>query len=167
MKLTPLLAIPLTVTTTLPVLAALGTVTPMLVSLQLVTVADVPLNVTVLDPCVEPKFEPEIVTAVPTGPELGVRLVIVGVGNTVKLTPLLATPLTVTITLPVLAPLGTVTPMLVALQLVTVADVPLNVTVLDPCVKPKFEPEIVTAVPTGPEVVDKLEMLGEEPPVCG
>src|SRR5262245_62867615 len=120
----------------------------MLVTLQLVTVAAVPLNVTVLDPCVEPKFEPEIVTAVPTGPELGVRLVIVGVDNTVKLTPLLATPLTVTTTLPVLAPLGTVTPMLVTLQLVTVAAVPLNVTVLDPCVEPDLKPKRVNSVPS-------------------
>jgi hypothetical protein len=38
----------------------------------------------------------------------------------------------VTATLPVLAPLGTVAVMLVAVQLVTVAVVPLNVTVLLP-----------------------------------
>ena len=64
-------------------LAPLGTVTPTLVAFQQVTVADVPLHVTVLDPGVEPKFEPEIVTAVPTGPKkFGVRLVIVSVGNT-------------------------------------------------------------------------------------
>ena len=37
---------------------------------------------------------------------------------TVKLTPLLATPPTVTSTFPVVAPVGTVTTMLVALQLV-------------------------------------------------
>jgi hypothetical protein len=50
----------------------------------------------------------------------------------VKFTPLLAAPLTVTTTFPVLAPLGTVTVTLVALQLVTVATVPLNLTVLVP-----------------------------------
>lgn len=49
-----------------------------------------------------------------------------------KVTPLLATPLTVTTTFPLVAPLGTGTAMLVALQLVGVAAVPLNVTVLDP-----------------------------------
>jgi hypothetical protein len=49
-KLAPLLATPLTVTTTLPVVAPPGTVTVMLVALQLVTVAGVPLNVTVLLP---------------------------------------------------------------------------------------------------------------------
>jgi len=51
---------------------------------------------------------------------------------TVKTTPLLATPPTFTTTFPLVAPVGTVTPMLVALQLVTGAAVPLNVTVLLP-----------------------------------
>ena len=63
-----------------------------------------------------------IVTAVPTGPDVGERLEMVGPlpdPVTVKLTPLLATPPTVTTTFPVVAPLGTVVPMLVALQLVT------------------------------------------------
>jgi len=71
---------------------------------------------------------------------------------TVKLTPLLAAPPTVTTTFPVVAPLGTATAMLVALQLVGVPAVPLNVTVLVPCVAPKFVPVIVTEVPTGPDV---------------
>jgi hypothetical protein len=62
----------------------------MLVALHLVGVATVPLNVTVLVPCVAPKFVPVIVTDVPTVPELGLRLVIFGfVAVTVKLTPLL------------------------------------------------------------------------------
>lgn len=47
---TPLLARPEAVTTTLPVVALAGTGTTMLVLLQLVGVADVPLNVTVLVP---------------------------------------------------------------------------------------------------------------------
>jgi hypothetical protein len=64
----------------------------------------------------------------------------------VKTTPLLATPATVTTTLPVVAPAGTGTTMLVALQLVGVAAVPLNVTVPVPCVAPKFVPVIVTGV---------------------
>jgi hypothetical protein len=71
---------------------------------------------------------PVIVTDAPTGPEIGLRVLIAGVGITVKLIPLLATPLAVTTTLPVVAPLGTVTVMLLALQLVAVAVVPLNVT---------------------------------------
>jgi hypothetical protein len=45
---------------------------------------------------------------------------------TVKLTPLLARLATVTTTFPVVAPVGTDTTMLVALQLVGVATVPLN-----------------------------------------
>jgi len=64
------------------------------------------------------------------------------VGGTVTVndTPLLARPLTVTTTLPVVAPVGTGTTMLVADQLVDVAGVPLNVTVLLPCVAPKLVP---------------------------
>ena len=48
----------------------------------------------------------------------------------------------------------------VSLQLVGVAAVPLNVTVLVPGVPPKLVPVIVTDVPIGPEVGDKLLMLG-------
>jgi hypothetical protein len=81
-KLLPLLAEPDTVTTTFPVVAPVGTVATMLVILQLVTVADVPLNLTVLLPCVEPKPDPEIVTEAPTAPEVGVRLVIAGAAAT-------------------------------------------------------------------------------------
>ena len=62
-----------------------------LVPLQAVAVAVVPLNFTVLVPCVAPKFVPVIVTEAPTAPEVGLRLVIVGGAPvTMKLTPLLA-----------------------------------------------------------------------------
>jgi hypothetical protein len=84
---------------------------------------------------------------------------------TVKLTPLLGVPPTVTTTLPVAAPVGTITTMLVALQFVGVAAVPLNVTVFDPWVAPKFTPVIVTEVPTGPDVGLRLLMLGMAIPV--
>jgi hypothetical protein len=157
---TPALETPLTVTTTFPVIAPLGTGATMLVALQLFGVAVVPLNVTVLVPCVEPKFVPVIVRAVPTGPVVGDRLVIIGASSTVKLLPLLATPPTVTSTLPLVAPLGTGTVIEVALQLLGVATVPLKVTVLVPCVEPKFVPVIVTDVPAGPDAGDKLVMLG-------
>src|SRR3989454_351287 len=160
-KLTALLATPPTVTTTLPVAAPAGTDAVMLVALQLVAVAAVPLNLTVLDPCVAPKFAPAIVTEVPINPDVGFKLVMLGAGTvTVKLKPLLATPPTVTTTFPVVAPAGTGTTMLVALQLVAVAVVPLNLTLLDPCVAPKFAPAIVTEVPTNPDVGFKLVMLG-------
>jgi hypothetical protein len=165
-KISPLLAIPETVTTTFPVVAPEGTHATMLVALQLVGVATIPLNVTVLDPSVVPKLEPVIVTQVPTTPEVGAKAVIVGVLVIVNKTPLLATPETVTTTFPVVAPRGTKAIILVALQLETDAAVPLKVTVLDGCpppgfwVEPKLVPVIVTEVPTGPDVVDRLVMLG-------
>jgi hypothetical protein len=59
----------------------------MLDALQVViVVAFVPLNVTVLEPCDDPKFEPEIVTPVPTGPELGLRLEMFGPAGGLKIT---------------------------------------------------------------------------------
>jgi len=128
-KLTPLLATPDTVTTTFPVVAPLGTVATMLVAAQLVAVAVVVLNLSVLLPWVEPKFVPVIVTEAPTAPDVGDKLVIFGVARTVKLSPLLFTPLAYTTTFPVVAPDGTGTCMLVALQLVGVPAVPLNLTV--------------------------------------
>jgi len=72
----------------------------------------------------------------------------------------------VTVTLPLAAPFGTGATMLVLLQLVGVAVVPLKLTVLVPCVTPKFAPVIVTAVPTGPEVGDRLVMLGAVLPLA-
>ena len=157
----PLLATPPTLTTTFPVVAPAGTSTTTLVALQFVAVEAIPLNVTVLVPCVAPKFAPVIVTDVPISPDVGFKLVMLGAGTvTVKLTPLLATPPTVTTTLPVVAPAGTSTTTLVALQLVAVAAIPLNVTVLVPCVTPKFAPVIVTDVPISPDVGFKLVMLG-------
>jgi hypothetical protein len=156
----PLLATPFTVTTTFPVLAPTGTIVVMLVALQLLGAEFVPLNATVLPPWEKPKLDPAMTTIAPMTPELGVRLLILGV--TVKLTPLLAAPLAVTTTLPVIAPVGTNATILVASQLVMdVAVVPLNVTVLLPCVDPKLAPVIVTLVPTGPEVGDRAIMTGK------
>lgn len=157
-KLMPLLATPSTVTTTSPLVAPLGTVTPITVALQLETVAVVPLNFTVLVPWFAPKPLPVMVTVVPTGPTEGEMLLMVDA--TPKLTPLPASPPAVTTTLPVVAPAGTVTPMLVALQLVTAAAVPLNVTVLLPWVAPKLLPVIVTAVPGGPDAGDRPVIEG-------
>src|SRR6516165_350156 len=146
--MTPLLGSPPTLTTTLPVAAPLGTVTVMLVALQLVAVAATPLNVTVLVPCVAPKFAPVIVTWVPTAPELGFRLVINASGKTTKLNPLLEWPSAETTTLPVVAPEGTFAEMLVMLQPLVDATVPLKLTTLVPCVLPKFVPVITTTLPT-------------------
>ena len=160
-KTTPLLAIPFTVTITGPVVAPDGTGTAILVALQDVGVAETPLNVTVLVPCVERKFAPVIVTDVPTAPEVGVRVLMIGAGKkTVKFTPLLATPLAFTMTFPVVAPDGTVAEILPAAQLVTEAVAPLKVTLPLPCDDPKLDPEIVTEVPIAPEVGERLVMLG-------
>src|SRR5882762_8736812 len=79
-KLTPLLGCALTVTTTLPVVAPVGTGAVMLVAPHAVGVAAVPLNVTVLLPWEAPKFAPAMETEVPTGPVAGLRLVMDGAG---------------------------------------------------------------------------------------
>jgi len=80
-----LLATPPTDTTTLRVVPPAGTVTQILVSLQLVTAAAVPLNVTVLVLWDAPKLLPEMATSAPTGADAGDRLAIPGGGVTVKL----------------------------------------------------------------------------------
>src|ERR1700682_1929167 len=75
----PLLATPPTVTTTFPVVASAGTGTTRIVSNQLVGVAVVPLKVTVLVPWGAPKLVAAFVTAVPGGPIVGDRLVMLRV----------------------------------------------------------------------------------------
>ena len=66
----------------------------------------VPLNRTTVAPV---KFVPLMVTPVPTGPLAGPKLVIVGAGTTVKLLALVAVPpAVVTLSVPVVAPAGTV-----------------------------------------------------------
>jgi hypothetical protein len=157
-KAIPLLAKPPTVTTMLPVVAAAGTGTVMLVALHAVGVAAAPLNVTVLLPCVAPNAVPLMVTLVPVSPEIGDRDETAGA--TEKVIPLLAAPPTLTTTLPVVAIGGTGTVMLVLLQAVAVAGTPLNVTVFEPWLAPKFVPVMVTLVPVGPDVGDSDEIPG-------
>ena len=102
-----------------------------------------------------------MVTEAPINPEVGFKLAMLGAGTvTVKITPLLATPPAVTTTLPVVPPAGTGTTILAALQLVGTAAIPLNFTVLVPCVPPKFAPEMVTEAPINPEAGFKLVILG-------
>jgi hypothetical protein len=72
------------------------------------------------------------VTVPLTGPDVGDRLLMVGVDGTVKTTPLLLWLFTVTTTGPVVAPAGTGTVMDVAFQMLGVAVVPLNLIVLLP-----------------------------------
>jgi len=164
-KATGLLGTPPAPTTTFPVVAPVGTGTTMLVALQLVGVAVVPLNTTALVPCAVPKLVPVIVTNVPTRAALGLIFVMFGVGSTVKATPLLDRDPTVTIALPEDAPGGTSTVILVELQLLAAAaGVPLKVTMLEPSVAPKLVPVIVTELPTGAEAGLRLVMLGGAPP---
>ena len=71
-------------------------------------------------------------------------------GVTVKERLLLFAPPTLTTTEPLVAPVGTKAAMLVGLQLLVVAAVPLKVTVLPPWAEPKFAPVMVTDKPIGP-----------------
>src|SRR5437667_9679186 len=125
-------------------------------SLQLTTCPGATPSQTLPLPWVAPKPDPAIVTCVPATPEFGDTLEITGYVITVKFKPLLATPPTVTTTLPVVAPVGTRPTIRVTLQLAGVTVVPLKLTVLDPWVEPKLEPVIVTCVPATPEPGDTL-----------
>ena len=70
---------------------------------------------------------PEIVTVALTAPLLGLKDVIDGVGNTVKLEALVSViPAVITVMFPEVAPAGTVVVMEVELEDVIVAVVPLN-----------------------------------------
>jgi hypothetical protein len=161
-KPTPLLATLDTVTTRLPVRAAAGTLTVMLVALQADAVpAEAPPKVTVLVPWLAPKPVPVMVNAVPIAPEGALKPLMFGGVTTVKLTTLLERAPTVTTTLPVTAPAGTVTPMLVGLQLENVvAAVPPNVTELPVWLPPKFVPVMVICVPTAPVFWLRLVIFG-------
>jgi hypothetical protein len=79
-----------------------------------------------------------------------------------KYWPGLAEPLTVTTTLPLPAPLGTVATIVSLLQLVGVATIPLKATMLAPCVAPKFVPVIAPDAPVGPEAGDRPTMYGAD-----
>lgn len=163
-KIRVLLLTPETTTLTPTLLygsSPLGTTATILVSLQLVTVAEMEPMLRELVPWVAPKPVPVMVTELPAGPEVGLSAETSGPTVTVKGIPLLACPPTVTTTLPVVAPAGTGTTMLVALQLEGVAAVPLKVTLLAPWEAPKFEPEIVTGSPTTPLFGLTLEIVGK------
>jgi hypothetical protein len=91
-----------------PVVAPVGTVVTIWVAVFDVIVAVVPLNFTEVAPV---KFVPVMVTEVPTGPEVGVNDVMVGLAQlppTVKVPTLWADgTLLVTVSVPVAAPAGT------------------------------------------------------------
>src|SRR6266480_2841072 len=155
-KLAALLAVPPGVVTLIgPLVAPAGTVAVIAVAEFTVKLALVPLNSTAEAPL---KLVPLIVTLVPTGPLLGVKLVIVGGLITVKLLALLAVPSgVVTLIGPLVAPAGTVVVIAVAELTVKLALVPLNSTAVAPV---KLVPLMVTLVPTGPLLGVKLEIVG-------
>src|SRR6202040_2935163 len=103
--------------------APVGTVTFIDDAPQLVTVADVPLNFTVLVPCVVPKFVPVIVTGAPTAPVVGDKLVIIGAATNGNEELILPPPLKVSPPLPGVALVGTSATIYVAPQLVIVVAV--------------------------------------------
>lgn len=155
---------PATSTVIFPVVAPVGTTATILVAVGVpVIVATVPLNFTMLLDGVVLKFVPVIVTDVPTTPMAGVKLRIVGeVELTVKLVALVAVcPPTVTVIVPLVAPIGTEVVMLVAVLAVTTAVTLLNLTILLLGVVLKFVPVIVMDEPTAPLVGLKLVMVGE------
>jgi len=162
-KLALLVAVPPGVVIVIfPVVAPLGTVAVIDVALTTVyAVAVVVLNLTVVAPV---RFVPVIVTRVPTGPEAGSNVVIVGAGvTTVTVNDVLLVavpPGVVTVIFPVVAPLGTVAVIDVALTTVNdVATVVLNLTAVAPV---KFVPVIVTRVPMGPVVGVKELIVGRD-----
>src|SRR5437660_522775 len=116
----------------------------------------VPLKRTAAAPV---KVVPLIVTLVPTGPLVDVKLVIVGaLAVTVTLLALVAVPPgVVTLSGPLVAPLGTVAAIEVEEFTVKLALAPLNVTPVAPL---KAVPLIVTLLPTGPLVGAKLVIVG-------
>ena len=113
---------PFTLTEIGPEFAPGGTVVVIKVVLAASTTATVPLKVTILFDSSESKFCPVIFTIAPTNPLAGFRLLMTGVGIRIKLVVLInLIPLTVTHTLPVDAPTGTITVILVDEEAVTSA----------------------------------------------
>jgi len=104
------------------------------------------------------KLSPVITTLVPTGPLGGEKPEIVGV--TRKATLLVNVPLGVfTLTLPVVASLGTVVVISVLETTVNLADVPLKVTLMTSL---RLLPRIMTVAPTLPDV-DCVSTKGPSP----
>jgi hypothetical protein len=139
-----------------PVVAPAGTVAVIWVLLLTVKVAGTPLKRTLVVPV---KFVPVMVTEVPTGPTVGEKSVMVGAKVTTKSVLLVAVPAgLVTLMGPVVAPPGTVAVICVLLLTVKAAAMPLKRTSVVPA---KFVPVMVTEAPTGPEVGEKLEIVGD------
>src|SRR6267143_6493863 len=90
-----------------PLVAAAGTAPTICVSLQLLTVSGWPYTSAMLLLCAAPKPAPLIVNVAPTGPAAGEKPVTESASITVNCWLLLVTPLTVTVTGPLVAVFGT------------------------------------------------------------
>lgn len=153
---------PPTVTEIVPVVAPTGTVVVIVVDVLAVTMAVVPLKLTVLLAGVRSKFVPVIVTVVPMGPEAGVKAVMVGTAAKVNPFCVAVPPGVVTETLPEV-PAAIIAVILVAdTTLNDAAAVPPKLTAVAPV---KFVPVIVTVVPMVPEagVKDVISGSGKVP----
>ena len=142
-----------------PVVAPEGTVAVICVGELTVNAANTPLNFTTVAPL---KFVPVIVTVVPTGPDTGEKLEMVGdPEGTVKFVALVPVPeLVVTEIGPVVAAAGTVALTSVGETNTKPVPVePLNFTTAEAV---KFVPRIETTVPAGPEVGVKLVIVGDD-----
>src|SRR5947208_929285 len=155
-KLAALLAVPPGVVTLIgPLVAPAGTVVVIAVAELTVKLALTLLNGTAVAPL---KLVPLIVTLVPTGPLLGVKLEIVGGLMTVKLAALLAVPSeVVTLIGPLVAPAGTVAVIAVAEPTVKLALAPLRRTAGAPL---NLVPLSFTLVPTGARTGVEFVIVG-------
>jgi hypothetical protein len=162
-KLMLLVAVPLEVVTTeiLPSVAFAGTVALIRLGFTTLKVAFTPLNLTAITPV---KLEPLMVTNVPGGPLVGVKLLIVGAPPLVtsKLPLLVAVPFEVVTTeiLPSVAPAGTVVAIWLSEFTVKLAAWVLNLTAAAPM---KPVPVMKTGVPGGPLVGEKPLIVGATP----
>ena len=101
-------------------------------------------------------------TGVPDTPEFGLRLVMTGVGITVKLAPAPEYPFTLTVRLkvPAGAEAGTGTAREFSVALLGVAMTPLKFTWMRSCASPRFVPVMVNTVPAAPEPGETLATAG-------
>ena len=104
---TELLTTPQLISVTGPLVAPWGIVAVTDVSLQACTGAFTSLIVTLCAPALAQKPEPFKITEAPTAPSGGAKLVITGYGTLKGTSLLLRTEFTVTVTGPVVAPVGT------------------------------------------------------------